>query len=379
MSFTPSALARFIADRIDDAPNARALLEACETEGFTLDAACHVLTDPWEHFVARDAAEVEENLRWHWGDLLLVLVESFGLGRAGEIAAATDVWRDVDVAAYHAGHLACLAAEAAITDEVPIRKAFELATDTKVPPARKAGLLDRLARVYPAAEVAGLADAVSPRQAATLGGVLQRQLSPLAAFDELLGAVEPEVVLLALERFWDVRVDEGATEDVLLATYARLAREELQPLDAIRRFAIARGEPTWWVPILRGEGLKASHAALWLLEAGTSTLGVAELLGRGGYADPEVLAALLENGVGTRASLAILRESGWSAATMVESLAARGMLLPEIRARLEDLGVPREAQRPLLRRCGEASMIDLVLEPLGATKALPRGGGDDGN
>lgn len=372
-SLTPSRLAPFIADHLEAGADVCALLVACEAGGFSLAETCELLADPWEHFEASIAADLETLVGWGDDALLLALVGAFGFARAGGIASATKLWRDTDVAARLAEIQAWRAVEAAITDEVPVTEAFARATDSRLSSRWAAQALARLAHVYLPEELASLAPVASPEEAAVIGRVLRTHLSPLTALEVLLDEVEPAEALLALQRFWAVELGAGAATDVVLSTYARLARAEHRPLDAVRRFAEERGDPNWWLPILRREALKASHAALWLLEAGVSGLHTAALLAAGGYTNAEVLTAFLENGLGTRPSLNLLRDFGWSASTMVEALTARGMLLPEIRGQLEGLGVPPGAQRSLLTACWDEEVVDLVLSRPQLPTALPTG------
>jgi hypothetical protein len=112
----------------------------------------------------------------------------------------------------------------------------------------------------------------------------------------------------------------------------------------------------------RRHGLEGSRAALDLLEDGLTPSAIAASLAAAGYDDEEVFAALLENGVGSRRSLSMLRDSGWEIGRMVEALAHRGVLLPEVRRHLEDLGVGVAAQRVVLAKQWSEDRVDLVVE-----------------
>ncbi|NOY94741.1 MAG: hypothetical protein GXP55_26485 [Deltaproteobacteria bacterium] len=371
MTLDAKPLPQMIADWAQESAIYRDLFAACEAAGHNLTDACEMLTDPWDRVADEVAAHVADLVNWN--DLLYHLVEYAGPARAAEVAATVPEWRDVDVVAHHRGVKAQRRADGAITDEVPIGEAYALVADEAIPARQLGWLLHRMARVYGLEELAALAEAISPAHATVVAGVLRAHMSPLSAFEELLHEVDADSLLRALEIYWDIPRSGGTERDALLATYARLTQQEFKPLARVLPFARARGEPAWWLPMLRENGLRASQAALVLLESGAPSLRIAELLAAARYSHEQVFGALLENGIGTRTSIAKLRESGWSADQMVRTFATRGVLLPEVRCSLEDLGVPASAQRPLLVKYWEESLVDLVLSQTHASLALTSG------
>lgn len=92
-------------------------------------------------------------------------------------------------------------------------------------------------------------------------------------------------------------------------------------------------------------------------------LAIIRQLAEAGYGNEAVLAALLENGMGTWDSLSTLRASGWSDEEVVKALVGRGELASEVRHHLDRLEIPRAIQRKLLLRHCPASVVDLVLRP----------------
>lgn len=373
-----SPLAELLAEEVLDGKPAPELFHAAAHAGHDLGEVLDVLADPFDHLPAHVAAEVEEAGVYGWTDILYELVEHAGMERAIEIAGRSSSFLDVDVRAHHAGVVARLRAQAAIMDEEPLATAYSLVADDTVPESHRTWLLESLARVYPIEELSEIATIVAPAHASVIGKVLRHHQTPLAALEYLLSELPPGSIVDVLVSFWGVeRPSSGDALTSLVGTYATLSREEFRPLNRPLRFAASKANPEWWLPILREQGLKGSHAALTLLESGADSLRVARLLTQGGYSDGDVLTALLENGVGTRRSLSTLRDSGWSIQTMVQSLTERGQLLPEIRSHLEELGVPRAAQREVLLPHWPQPILALVLEGSSVNARLPSGDGDE--
>jgi hypothetical protein len=199
----------------------------------------------------------------------------------------------------------------------------------------------------------------------------------LKAFEALRDEVDDAVLLRVLERFFDVRIAGDVPDsERVVATYALLLRESARNLAPAVHLGSTRGPVDWWLPILRRHGFRPSLAALHLLEKCERAVDVGDILATAGYDDDEVLRALLDNGVGTRSSLAALRAGGWNLDRMLESLFRRRVLLPEVRAHLEDLGIPRAAQRPVLLRHWPAAIVDLVLHEATTMRRLPSGDSD---
>lgn len=372
MTLTPSPIARLVAEEIMAGSSMTEVFGAAEAAGHDLAEVLDVLAAPFDHLAERQGAEVEE-AALYGTDVIYELVEHAGVDAAAEIASRSSAFAEVDVRSHHASFKARLRAQAAIVDEDPLTTTYGLIADGGVSHEDRRWLLERMARVYQVEELGQIAGHVARGDAAIIGGVLRKHRSPLEALETLLGEWEPETVLLVLDRFWDVARPPGDPRTALVRTYAALSRTEFRPLNRPLSYAARHGEPSWWLPLLREHGLKGSHAALHLVESGTDRLTIARLLSDAGYADEDVLTALLENGIGTRPSLSTLRDGGWGLEAMVKTLAKKGVLLPEVRGHLEDLGVPRSAQRQVLLEHWPDSIVDLVLAEADPGKLLSKG------
>lgn len=376
MTFTPSLVAKLVAEEVMAGNPMARVFGAAESAGYDLADVLDVLAAPFDHLAERQGAEVEE-AALYGTDVIYELVEHAGMDAAAEIASRSRAFAEVDVRSHYTSFKARLRAQAAIVDEDPLASTYGLIADGDVSHEDRRWLLERMARVYPVNEFGQIAGHVAQGDASIIGEVLRKHQSPLEALETLLGELAPETMLVVLERFWDVARQPGDSRTALVRAYAALSRAEFRPLNRPLSDAASRGEPDWWLPLLREHGLKGAQAALHLLESGTDRLTIATQLSDGGYADEDVLTALLENGIGTRTSLSTLRDSGWHLDEMVKTLADRGELAPEVRGHLEDLGVPRSAQRQVLLEHWPELVVDLVLDPPGATPALPRASDPD--
>lgn len=362
MSSTPSQLAYVICDVLLLGGPGSEFFARVHKRRIDLAFVLDVLSDPFEHLAEDEAWEVAHG-GWVAFDPLYCMVECVGLERAREVARRTKSWSDVDVQAHHAGVRARQLAADAIMDEVAVVDAYALITDPSIPNEHRVALLARLAHVYPTEALATLPANVPDSHVDIVAGVLRKHSSALEALEDLARDVEEHLVLRALERFWAVPVERRATsESALLGTYALLCHREGTGIGRVLEFARMRGEASWWMPILREHEFKTSHAALHLLEAGESALEIARSLQRAGYDDEQVLAALLENGLGQRDSLSTLRQCGWDIDRMAKTLASRGALPSELRAQLAALGVGSLAQRSILERHFEATVVRLVMD-----------------
>lgn len=364
------ALARFIRDTLMSGPSVPEFFAATETAGFDVASALDLLARPFDHFRDEDAQELEELLY----DPIYELAEHYGVQRASEIASRTTCWSDIDVSRHHAGIRSWLRLEDAITSAAPLADVYALIKAPEISDERRSWVSHRIARAYPLAELARLAPHMAEAHSQVTGERLRQDLSPLTAFEQLQGAVDDAVLLRAIERFWGIR-PEFASDDLnaMVVRYvAQLCRLEFRPLNLVLRFAAQRGEADSWLPILRECGLKGAQAALYLLETGWKVPAIAERLTRAGYDDEAAMTALLENGVGTRRSLALLRDEGWSVEQLVETLHHRGLLAPEIRDHLDELGVPRAAHAALLLSVCDAAVVNRVLDRIGSDRILPK-------
>lgn len=359
-----SQLATFVATRSPEL-GVRGLLAACDDAGFDLAEVIDLLADPYDHLDTDDAWMVEEAVYGSPGDLAYHLVEYAG-ARATTFATKSIALRDVDVMSRHAEVVASLAASQAIQDRRPLE--VTLALIANAPSREEENMLGRIAAVYPLAALAESADAMTREQASLVGRALRQRTTPLHAYETLLGKVEPSCLLRALALFYEVQTTPAPEADAMLSAYAHVVRAEGKPLHAALEYAAKHGSPDWWLPILRAEGLRASEACLRLMETNMPAPQVAAKLSAAGYADGQVLNALLANGVGSHGSLSALQESGWNIEQMVRALAQRDVLLPEVRRHLHELGVPTTLQRSLLTHEWDADVIDLVLP--GASKPL---------
>ncbi|MGE0788950.1 MAG: hypothetical protein AB7S26_24975 [Sandaracinaceae bacterium] len=365
------AVLPFVLAQVRAGVDVRALYAAADRDGHDLAAVLDVLLDP-HMYVAQELAEDIDHTTYRRTGVLFELVEHAGLRRGSTIVARSENARGLDLAAHHAGTLARIAAEDAITQREPLQEAYARITDPRLIDAERTWLLDRVAMVYPLDEVIAFAITLPEHHARAIGDRLRRTPAALPAPGVLIAEMSHEDALAVLDRIYGVPRPDGDPRSAVLRAYVALARAAFQTLDGPLRFARAHGEPAWWVPILRELGLQASHAALALLEAGYDRMEVARIIADTGYSDDDVLAALLENGIGTRTSLALLRDGDWSVSRMVAALHARGALLPEIRGQLDELGVSREAQRGIVRAHFTVDLVDLVLADEASGESVKR-------
>lgn len=354
---------RIVVDALHGDLHPEALLAHVHAAGVEPHEAMDIIA---EHASVPDDYDDLEETRWGT-DWIAALVAVYGIEEASRIAARTVHFADIDLAA----HYAAVRARAAIIDEVPVSRAYALIAAPEIPDDERSWLFDRMAYVYPLEELAYLDD-LPASHTAELARALTKRTSPLDAFDELLDQIEDERVLSTLGQFWQVDVMPDSPAPIIELA-ARLCVDACRPMTSVIPLAERRGEPSVWLPILRAHGLKGSLVMLRMLERGEAPLLVAQVLADAGYPDDEVLAALLENGVGSSASLELLRAHGWSAERMVASLAHRGALLPEVRDQLVELGVPVSAQRALLREHWEPAVVELVLGAERPAPPLPSG------
>ena len=367
-------MAKLVAEQVMEGHRLAKVFGAAAAAGYDLAEVLDILYSPRGHHLDEgEAAEVDE--AYHGYDVLFELVECVGLDAAAEAASRSQDFAEVDVRAHYTSYRAQLRARTAIMDEVPVATTFGLVTDAAVSDTDRRWLLESMTRVYALEELAQITDQVREEDAATIGAMLRKQ-SALEALETMLPELAPDTVLVMLETYWNVPRQPGQADAALVRTYAALCRSEFRPLRHALGYAAGRGEPDWWLPLLREQGFKGAQAALHLLESGTGPLAIAQLLSEAGYADEDVLTALLENGIGTRTSLATLRDSGWRLDAMVKALAERGELLPEVRRHLLALGVPLSAQRQVLVGHWPTPVVDLVIESQ-LTPRLPGAGEPD--
>lgn len=365
-----SRIAQLVGEKLTAGLGLAEVFSAAEAEGHDLADVLDVLAEPFASFEPQRAMEVETTL--YGEDVIRVLAEHGGLDEAVQVVERSRVFRGVDVQAHYAGRNAVERAAGAITDEVDPREAYSLVVHSAVPRQDRDRLVERMAHVYPLAELSLIAQEASARDADIIGTELDDYMDALSALESLVdeGELDTDAALATMQRFFAVPRPVGDSRTALLSIYVSLCREDHRSLGRPLRFAARTGEPEWWLPILREGDLKGSQAALCLLQSGADRWTIAKLLSDAGYRDDDVLTALLENGIGTRTSLATLREAGWRLAAMVDALATRGALVPQVRDHLEDLGVPRSAQRALLLEHWESAVVDLVLDTPSA-RTLP--------
>jgi hypothetical protein len=290
-------------------------------------------------------------------DGLLALAEHLGLERAADIAARSRTCAHVDVPHYVATSRARSEVRAAIGQRTALSVLFGSEAFAYLDESERALLARETAWRYPIAE---LVDPTLPEPwRAMLRGELGRRFTAFEAFEALAGVVDDRARVQALIDIWDVAAHPDA-DDAVLACFAAVSRAESRPMGVVARFAMARDASGAWLGVMRAHDFKGAQAALLFLEAGWTPPSIAHALAAAGYDDASIVAALLENGLGTHASLVLLQAAGWSAARLVATLHARDVMLPEVRGRLDELGVPRATQITLVERHWSPSAVALV-------------------
>jgi hypothetical protein len=292
-----------------------------------------------------------------------------GVHRTQTIADASAAWRGHDVRAHLVGLERRAVAWAAV-DRASVADAYNEATACD--PATRSQLLERLAATRPLEELVTLAARLDERDVPAVRASLTRRAAreqPSHGMDGLiLEAIEAswstcpaETVLAACACLFDVApsVDEPAL--ALIQLWADAADHARHSLASATAFAAGCLPPDRWLPLLRPRGLRASTAALRLLEAGQTPLDAGRGLRDAGYGDDDVFAALRSNGVANVETLTVLRECGWQPARMVDVLAKRDELPTEVRDRLRSLGLGDEVIRSLLAEHWDPATVALVV------------------
>lgn len=181
------------------------------------------------------------------------------------------------------------------------------------------------------------------------------------AIEASWSTIPAETVLAACARLLDVAPSADEPALALLRLWADAADHARHSLPSATSFAARSLSFAQWVPLLRPRGLRASTAALRLLEAGQTPLDAASGLRDAGYGDDDVFTALRSNGVANVETLTTLRACGWQPARMVDVLAKRDELPTEVRDRLRSLGLVDDVIRSLLADRWDAATVALVV------------------
>lgn len=289
-----------------------------------------------------------------------------GVDRTQTIADASNAWRGHDVRAHLVGLERRAVAWAAV-DRAAVAVAYDEAKACD--PATRSQLLERLAARRPLEELVTLAARLDERDVPAVRASLTRRATREQGIDGLIveaietswSTIPAETVLAACARLFEVAgsVDEPAL--ALLRLWADAADHARHSLSSATSFAARSLSFAQWVPLLRPRGLRASTAALCLLEAGQTPLDAARGLRDAGYSDDDVFAALRSNGVASLETLTVLRECGWQPARTVDVLAKRGELPTEVRDRLRSLGLGDDVIRSLLAAHWDSATVALVV------------------
>lgn len=214
-------------------------------------------------------------------------------------------------------------------------------------------------------EILECSDALAPHQQAALAAALRERHDALELLPHLVEQVGSTAAVEMLVRFWGVpRSTETDPWLALTDALAKLLAARDLPVRRAIVWASRERDVRAWAPVLRRHGLSASAVALHVVESGRDgdLAGLPSLLRSAGYDDDEVVRALLENGLGTRATLERLRDADWSLDRLVRALRERGWMPHEVREELAALGVARSSIRGALARHLDPEEIELAFD-----------------
>jgi len=291
-----------------------------------------------------------------------------GVDRTQTIANASQAWRGHDVRAHLAG-LERRAAAWASLHGASVEISYDEAKACD--PVTRQILVERLAAARPIEELVALAARLDERDVPTVRTSLERRAARdraegmhalvVEAIEASWSTLPAEAVLAACARLFEVAASADEPALALLRLWADAADHARHSLPSATSFAARSLSFDQWVPLLRPRGLRASTAALCLLESGQTPLAAARGLRDAGYGDDDVFAALRSNGVASLETLTVLRECGWQPARMVDVLAKRDELPTEVRDRLRSLGLGGEVIRSLLAEHWDLATVALVV------------------
>jgi hypothetical protein len=285
-------------------------------------------------------------------DPLGFFARHLGVDRTQAIANASQAWRGHDVRAHLVGLERRAEAWASI-QSAPVADAYDKAKTCD--PVTRHTLVEHLAAARPIAELVTLTARLDDQDVPAVRTSLERRAGReqgagmhalvVEAIEASWSTLTAEAVVAACARLFDVAPSADEPALALLQLWVDAADHSLASATAFAARSLSFAE---WVPLLRPRGLRASTAALCLLEAGETPLAAAHGLRDAGYGDDDVFAALRSNGVASLETLTVLRECGWQPARMVDVLAKRDELPTEVRDRLRSLGLGAEVIRSLL-------------------------------